>query len=39
MAAFIEQAWRICAWIAVVGLLGTLFLQVVARYLISTPVL
>jgi TRAP-type C4-dicarboxylate transport system permease small subunit len=39
MAAFIEQAWRICACIAFMVMLGTLFLQVVARYLISTPVL
>jgi TRAP-type C4-dicarboxylate transport system permease small subunit len=39
MAAFIEQAWRICACIAFMVMLGTLFPQVVARYLISTPVL
>lgn len=39
MAAFTEQAWRICACIAFMVMLGTLFLQVVARYLIPTPVL
>jgi TRAP-type C4-dicarboxylate transport system permease small subunit len=39
VAAFIEQAWRICSCIAFMVMLGTLFLQVAARYVISTPVL
>lgn len=39
MAAFIERVWRICAFVAFMVMLGTLFYQVVARYLLSTPVL
>jgi TRAP-type C4-dicarboxylate transport system permease small subunit len=39
IAAPIEKVWRICAFVAFITMLGTLFYQVVARYLLSTPVL
>jgi TRAP-type C4-dicarboxylate transport system permease small subunit len=39
IAVLIEKIWRICAFVAFMVMLGTLFYQVVARYLLSTPVL